>query len=291
LAVASDGNGLILVPVGLLMLVPGRHYARLAGWLAVSAGCLAAYAYRYNIMSSQVDARHSVFQSFHPLSSLYGLAFLGSAGSIPFPPGCFLLGSLLCIFFACMARRGYVRRNPRVSCCVLFVLLTAIGVAGLRSEFGVAQSLSSRYTIYSALFLIFAWFALVEEFLPRRRGSLLNNNIFLGAATAAVLFFLFMSTIGSLQLERRNRELVLAMAAFEHPASAQPAVGPALLLPAREAGAEAYNQRVAFNLGARAILIQSMKLGVYRPPLLPRPECFHRGDFENEPLRASPGCD
>ena len=70
-----------------------------------------------------------------------------------------------------------MRRNPLVSYCVLFLLLTAIGVAGLRSDFGLAQAVSSRYTVYSALFLILAWFAIVEEFLEHSRVPLLRNSL------------------------------------------------------------------------------------------------------------------
>ena len=65
----------------------------------------------------------------------------------------FFSGLLLCAFFVVIVRRGYVRRNPMVAYCILFLLLTAIGVAGLRSDLGLAQSLGSRYAIYSALFL------------------------------------------------------------------------------------------------------------------------------------------
>src|SRR5580658_7433933 len=43
------------------------------------------------------------------------------------------LGLILLGVFAWMARRGYARRNPVVAYCVLFPLLTAVGVAGLRS--------------------------------------------------------------------------------------------------------------------------------------------------------------
>jgi hypothetical protein len=54
----------------------------------------------------------------------------------------------------------------------LFLLLSAVGVAGLRSDIGLKQSLDSRYAIYSALLVIFAWFAVVEKFLQHEWAAL-----------------------------------------------------------------------------------------------------------------------
>jgi hypothetical protein len=262
LAVSSSGNGLIVIPIGVLILALARRYARIAAWLVVSAGCIAAYAYRYNVMVSATHPHSSVISSFHPLSPLYVIGFIGSTGSFPFKAGCFLVGSAVCIFFAYMARRGYVRKNPQVSYCVLFLLLTAIGVAGLRSNFGVGQALASRYTIYSALFLIFAWFAIAEEFLQNRRASLFHNDIFLCAVIAVVPFSLWMDFGGWLQIERRDHALIQAMAAFEHPVASESMAGPAppISLPEGKAASEAYSVRT------RAIVTESIKLGIYRPP-------------------------
>lgn len=262
LAVSSSGNGLIIIPIGVLILALARRYARVANWLVVSAGCIAAYAYRYNVMVSATHPRNSIFSTFHPLSPGYVLAFIGSAGSFPFKAGSFLLGILLCVFFVYMARRGYIRKNPLVSYCVLFLLLTAIGVAGIRSDLGVEQSLSSRYTLYSALFLIFAWFAIVEEFLQHRRASLSHNDLFLCTVLAVVPFSLWMDLGGWLQIERRDCALVQAMAAFEHPATPESTAGPAPPVSLSEGKAASD----AFNLRTRAILTESIKLGVYRPP-------------------------
>jgi hypothetical protein len=260
LAVAADGNGLLTIPIGVLILVRARSYARVAGWLVASAGCVAAYAYRYNVMSSQTHAQGSIFSTFHPLSPAYILAFIGGAGSVL--GANILFGILLCCFFGFMAFRGYARKNPAVSNCVLFLLLTAIGVAGLRSDLGVEQSHSSRYAIYSALLLIFAWFAIVDEFLQRRRVALLHNNVLLGVTMAVILFSLSMDWAGSLLLEDRNRGLVKAMAAYEHPASPESTNGPTPWFQSLTLGTPSE----AFNLHARATLDQSVELGVYRPP-------------------------
>ena len=138
LAIAASGNGFLLLPLGLL--VCGLPAAvRAAGWLAVSAVCIAAYAYRYNPMSSQSPSHGSVFSALLHLRPDYAIAFAGNAGAIAGKSALSIgislaLGASLLALFGWLARRGYGRRNPFVSCSVLFVLLTALGVAGLRSE-------------------------------------------------------------------------------------------------------------------------------------------------------------
>jgi hypothetical protein len=261
-AVASSGNGLLLIPVGLLILFFSRSYLRIASWLLVAAVCVAAYSYRYNLFSSQAGTHLSVIAGFNPLAPAYILAFIGCAARFPVVAGSIFLGTLICILFVVMVRRGYTRRNPLVSYCVLFLLLTAFGVAGIRSDMGIFQATSSRYSIYSALLLIFCWFILVEEFLPNQQISFLNNNIFLAAVTVAVLFSLLMDAIGTMQLDRRSQALVQAMAAFEHPTTGGSNITPSPPLssgPPSPIEAEFYHQ-------ARTELLKAEQLGIYRPP-------------------------
>ncbi len=265
LAVSSDGAGLLLVPIGLLILALGRHYRRAAGWLVISAACIFAYAYRYNVMQSGAHAHRSIFSVAMGFRPDYVIAFMGCAASYPFgfKAGGLLLGSLLCIFFAYMTWRGYIRKNPTVACCVLFLLFSSLGAAGLRSDFG-ASHLPSRYTLYSVLFLAFAWFAIAEDFLQDSRVSLLDNGIFLGAVFTTILFSLSMDFIGFSLMGARDRELVKAMAEFEHPTLTESSPSPSPPVSASLPGEEPN----PWNLHARAVMIQSIKLGIYRPPPL-----------------------
>ncbi|MGA9670428.1 MAG: hypothetical protein WBQ94_14540, partial [Terracidiphilus sp.] len=262
LSVAASGNGFVLIPVGLLILVLSRSYLRVAIWILAAAVCIAAYAYHYNIWSAQTGPHRSVIANFHPFAPAYVLAFIGSAGCVPIRAGSFVVGTILCLFFIFMICRGYIRRNPLVSYCVLFLLLTAIGVAGIRSEFGVSQAVSSRYTIYSALFLIFSWFAIVEEFLQNKPASLLKNDALLIAVGISVLFSLGIDGLGMIQLKSHARGLAEGMSAYLHPSSSGTEAGPSpriLILNPDPLTAP-------FNRHARPILAESIRLGVYRPP-------------------------
>lgn len=264
LAVAASGNGFLLIPVGLLILAFDRRYFRIAVWLLAAAVCIAAYAYHYNVWSSQIGPHRSVISNFHPLAPAYVLAFIGSAAGLPFNALSFVLGAALCVFFIFLARRGYMRRNPLVSWCVLFLLLTSIGVAGIRSDFGIAQAISSRYTIYSALFLIFAWFAIVEEFLLDKPVSILRNDRLFVAVAASVIFALFFDGLGAIQITSRAHRMVKAMSAWEHPIPGQPLSGPS----ATSLDLKVDTITEPFNRHARPILAESVRLGVYRPPPL-----------------------
>jgi hypothetical protein len=70
-----------------------------------------------------------------------------------------------------------------------------------------------------------------------------------------------MDLYGWRDLEERNRELVLGMAAYEHSVSSEFSIGPILRFPGQNARFEELEER------APVILRQSMRMGIYRPPL------------------------
>jgi hypothetical protein len=248
-----------MIPIGGMILARHRSYTRLLVWAATSILCLAAYFYAYDSML-WLNPPRSSFSSFAQLSRpYYVMSFLGSAAGYPVKAASFVLGIAICVFYALLARRGYFHKNPTVGYGVLFLLLTSIGVAGIRSNFGVIHSLSSRYTIYSTLLLIFAWFAVAEEWLANQHIPLRRNHLFWTAAVATVLFSIAMDVWGLRFLERRNRDLMLGMSLYQHPLNQQSAPGPVFPPPKSE-------EEQAFNLKARDILNRSIKLGIYRPP-------------------------
>jgi hypothetical protein len=271
LAVAASGNGFFLLPVGLLILVIRRQRARAAGWLGMSAVCIAAYAFRYNIHSSQAiyaaqSQQHgSVFATLKHLRPDYVLAFLGNAAAIGGASTTsaaisIALGLVLLAFFVWMARRGYAKKNPAIAYCVLFLLLTALGVAGLRSDLGLTQSLSSRYTIYGALAVIFAWTALAEEFLQQRSGPILNNNPYVAMTGLAILFGLCTDNVGNANLSKRKSDAMIGMAAFKCTMGSAVPESPIAPAPRENEVIRTLRQR------SRVILTDSVRLGVFEPP-------------------------
>jgi hypothetical protein len=155
LAVASSGNGFFVIPIGCLMLIQFRRSGRLVYWLSTFVAMLALYFYKYNFHSGQARADHSVVSSLFHISPLYALSFLGASiaryGS--YVPAAILGGCLCALFAYAVFDRLYASR-PAMFYSICFILTTAVAVSGLRSDFGIAQSLVSRYRIYSNLLLI-----------------------------------------------------------------------------------------------------------------------------------------
>jgi hypothetical protein len=69
-----------------------------------------------------------------------------------------------------------------------------------------------------------------------------------------------MDALGWLTLAERNRRIILGMASYEHPVSAESSIGPILRFPNQGARMDELDQR------APVILRQSAKLGIYKPP-------------------------
>jgi hypothetical protein len=257
LAISASGNGFLVVPIGLLILTINRQYARIAGWLGATALCLAGYAYHYNAMSSQSPVHHSIVATILHMNPAYILVFAGAEFFRPLQVS-LVAGIALLAYFAYLAKKGYWQKNPLVSYCILFLLFTAVGVAGIRSEFGLTSGTASRYRIYSDLLVIFAWFAFVEEFLKPQRDALRRNSRYLAAVAMATLLFLIGDVCGYHLLRHRDQDLVRGLALYEHPQPSGPA-GPALA----PADTPPWN---AFAIRARVIMDRSIELHIYRPP-------------------------
>jgi hypothetical protein len=264
LAIGTNGNGLVMLPVGLLILVTRRRFAGALSWLTVSTVCIAAYAFQYNFQASPSNG--TLFNSLSRVDPFYAIAFVGSAGAIAGESYASLLLSLMLALsllglFGWLARRECGKRNPFVSFCVLFFLLTALGVAGIRSDLGLRSSVTSRYTVYGVLFVIMAWAAISEEFLQKQRERLVKNKLLWTATILSVMFSLSMDVYGYLNLAQRKDAVVQDMAVFEH-SHAGALDEPMLTSPDESPDATGLSE------SDRDVLIESIRLGIYEPPKL-----------------------
>jgi hypothetical protein len=259
LAVSSSGNGLLLVPIGLMILVLNRRYRGAAVWGAVSAICIVAYLYGYNSHLWLDRSLAPVPASAQFLRPIYTIGFIGSAGAYPIRAGSFVLGVAICSFYFYIAKTGCFRRNPAIGYSVLFLFLSAVMATGFRFNFGIGSSMASRYTIYSTLLLIFGWSIIVEEWLITKTEPSLRNRILVIATVSAILFSVAMDVWGFRYLRNRNGNLVIGMRLYEHSASKQSIVGPSFPAPRSK------DDR-AYNLWTRDLLSESSKLGIYQLP-------------------------
>jgi hypothetical protein len=183
--VLTSGNGLLVLPLGALLLFLTQNRKRFALWIIVSAAEIFCYFYWYTKPESNPDSRASIIQ----LAKGY-MAFLGSfAECIPVldhAKVCLFLGIVLFLvaisigsttLFRIM-RNKYSHKFERTTdlfCLgtILFILGTALIVVYSRAGFGFDVLITSRYKIYSVLLLIVAYLYVVIPI----RGSFLSPYI------------------------------------------------------------------------------------------------------------------
>lgn len=262
LAISASGNGFLLLPIGLLMLLLARRWVGLAGWLATGAATIWAYSYHYRTMTQKAGHASILTALLHP-KLLFVMAFMGAAGDYPIRAGAYAAGLAIVCFLLWMVVRGYPRRNPVVCYCALFCLLTAVGVAGIRSDgASLVSSTASRYKMYSDLLLVFCWYAAVEEFLLHPKRSLHRSQAYRLAVTFAIVFWLGNTVRGARTLKMRDRWITHGIALYEHPElPAVGAEGPVYVEPPNDEPGW-----VIFELHARQVLDQARTSGVYQPP-------------------------
>lgn len=183
--VLTSGNGLMVLPLGALLLFLAGNRKRFALWLVVSAAQVFCYFYWYTKPESNPESKAGIVQ----LAKGY-MAFLGSfAESIPVLDHfkvCLFIGTMLFLVAVSIAsttlfrivRNKYAVKFERTTdlfClgAVLFILGTALIVVYSRAGFGLEGLITSRYKIYSVLLLIIAYLYVVIPI----RGSFLSPYI------------------------------------------------------------------------------------------------------------------
>jgi hypothetical protein len=263
LAISASGNGFFLVPVGALLLLQNKRYKQLALWSLLTASCLAAYFWRYNLHTSQTHGGESVLQSTHNLNFFYAMSFLGASGAgvSSYKPSVFLGITLLCLFGHAI-RKKYYQTNPAIFYSMLFILITSLGVAFLRGDYGVLQSLASHYRIYSNLFLVLAYIYLAHMTSKAQFSKRIKLVAFVAVFLIAIGFNVVSNRTGYKFLHVRRSELIEAMTIWEKPDTALP--------PTDETGelSEVIKRHKAHNIFKPNddVLRESIRLGIYSPP-------------------------
>ena len=104
-AAFTSANGFLLAPVGLLILLPRRNYARSLAWCASFVLPFAAYLYHYALPV------HPKVSASYITRPLFFLAFLG-CGAIPYRWPAAVLGLLILGILWLAVRSRFDRANP-----------------------------------------------------------------------------------------------------------------------------------------------------------------------------------
>lgn len=266
LAVFTSGNGFFIFPVGLLILLIEKRWKFAGAWVATTVLLATVYFWHYNFNASQGAPGHSLFSQLLHFNPVFFLSFLGSilenAHRRPIRGASLFLGIGILLWLAYAARRGYYRKNPFLGASSLFVLLTGGIVSSLRSDFGIAQSLASRYHIYCVLLLIFCYTFLADEFLQSSPNKLAAKQVYGAILVASIVFCFASDFIGYHSLLKRRNNLIHGMNLYLHPNPNATIKGPVTFDDPEELSKP---DRQEFMARAHSVLIESTELGIYRP--------------------------
>jgi hypothetical protein len=239
-------NGLLLAPVGLLILVPRRAFKAAAAWCAAFVAAGALYSYHYERVVHRVASLAFIKRPVGVLT------FVGSA--LPSLLFAMLLGLVLLVIGGSAIQERFDRKNPAAFYSFVWILLTAILVGWVRG--GSLGTLASRYSMYSLLTAIFCLEFLVDG-LPARYKHF-NPKLFYAAVTICALVFCIWTDARAYRLLRERKEMVLA--GLEHyrsnPAINSPLIDPFII---RALKGEAASEQVD--------LTHALESGVYTLPL------------------------
>ena len=241
-AAFTSANGFLLGPVGLLILLPRRAYARALFWCLSFVVPLAAYLYRL------VPMPHALTRSSNITRPLFFFAFLG--GFVPSPWFAALAGLVIVGIMGLAVRSRYDQCNPVAFYFSLWILLTAGVVAWVRGAAGVA--VVSRYGMYSLLLLIFCY-AFLSHHLAIRSPAGIRKGFYATALVAAIAFCVAVDVHAYQKLGERRRMVLAGMELYRaNPAVNSPMIDPRIMI--ATPSEQAYE---------RGMLTEAIKRGIY----------------------------
>jgi hypothetical protein len=187
-ATFSSAQGLLIWPVGLLILVPLARTQKnmpVIGWTVMGAIAWFAYFLDYVKPSAHPDLTFSV---------KYFLAIVGGALFPTIGPS--IAAGVIIIFLSLLAVVLVLREKAWMQhsfwlAIIAFGLLIQLQITLARSGFGINQALSSRYATCSLLIVI-GTYSILSNLSSRRSGNLVLT--LRGIYTVLVLIGLFFST-------------------------------------------------------------------------------------------------
>jgi hypothetical protein len=193
-------NSVLLLPIGLMLLLPRRAFAYAAIWCVALVGAAAPYLFRYHVLTGHGHvpghASLNVYALF--LLSFTGAAFPTLAASVP-------AGAVVLAVIAFAVRAGYHRRHPTAALGMVWLLASAILVTFGRARAGLPFALTPRYRVFSDLLLVFCYGFAIDRLSPS--SSTLRTRQYL--APAACVFAglnCLVADVHSVKVLRAHRE-------------------------------------------------------------------------------------
>ncbi len=162
LAVAASftsAGGLIVFPVVLIFLIYTKNTRHSIIWLASSSLVFILYFVILKYHPTGILISSHIYALEHPLLYLaYIFSFIGSmAGSTG------LIFGILFFLISIIMMLKYHNKNLDILFITLFILSTSAAAGLSRMGLGIGQALSSRYTIYSSVYLALLYILIINQ--------------------------------------------------------------------------------------------------------------------------------
>ncbi len=179
LALITQGGGLFVLPVSVLILVYKKEYKNLVIYGSVSLLLIALYFFGYQ-KPPQSGSVGAALQDL-PEVFIFAFAFLGNAfnyfliysdntaRSITCTQ---IIGALFFVLFIYISFKKYYQRNIFIYSILAMVIVTSFATAVSRYSIGIETAGASRYRINSIIFTTALYFWLIETFPLRKKVSI-----------------------------------------------------------------------------------------------------------------------
>lgn len=238
LSACTQGNGLLVLYIGIFLLILQKRYAASVYWGIGAAITSFLYFYNYTDLGYRPDYS-TEFLSALTIYSNYFFTFLGSLSNVPL-----FVGILFFVLFLLLAISGLHRRNPVLFGFFLFLILSALSATVSRAGFGVWQALSPRYKIYSLLFFALIYMSLFE-FIERPRLAKVARYIMPGVLVYLIVIKLSTVPVALDEMDTRKQLLVNGLNTWKKQGK----------------GLSHWDEKCA-----NRILVRAIDKGIYHPP-------------------------
>lgn len=269
LAISASGNGFLLVPVGLLLLIERKRWMHIIIWITLSVLIMIVYFNQYSISHSSAGTEGGhLIKLLSQFNLIYVLAFIGASIAKyqnHFPS--VLLGVFILCTWGFAFSSKYSMKNPSVFYFFIFLILTAFAVSTIRSGLGIEQSLSSRYRIYSNLILILTYIFLMETYFTKFSNIKVQLSLISVLIVFGLIFFIVSNSAGYQFLQGRKLAIAQEMTNWKSEVF-QEKIKQDDQLEIHFDPAVTRQLELGIYKPVTPVLLESIRLGVYQPPTL-----------------------
>jgi hypothetical protein len=207
LAVMTQGGGLFLIPISLLVLLYKKEYKSAIIFCVLCFGLLALYFYNYQKPPQSMGMFDSIVK-FNFDIILFAFAFLGNAFNYylihnnPVYSNHFTMfvGGFFFLLFLYITYTKYYKKNLFIYSLMLLLVMSAFVTAISRITFGIETAGASRYRINGIIFFITLYF----WFIDTREAK--TAKYFYGALTFSLVYFFYINLPQREYLQIRNKQ-------------------------------------------------------------------------------------